>query len=34
MKMKSLDPTMIGEYVKNTSKIQVKLNELRSYIDG
>lgn len=33
MKMKSLDPILIGDYVKNASKIQVKLNELRIYID-
>jgi hypothetical protein len=34
MKMKSLDPTIIGDYVLKASKIQVRLNELRTYVDG
>ena len=33
MKMKSIDPKIIGQYVKDASNIQKKLNELKAYAD-
>jgi hypothetical protein len=34
MKMKVVDPTLIGHYIRDASTIQKKLSELRGYIDA
>ena len=33
MKMKTIDPTVIGQYIKDASNIQMKLNDMRGYVD-